>query len=657
MKAFSTFYAFIIAITTFTFSFSTQGLAQNYIVDSIAYQPYSFTAGRPILVRLDDSYSQALSIGFNFNFYGNTYSQLVVGSNGNLSFELSNAGGYDPWSFLNGCSVPGPNVPFNSIFPAYRDINNVTLGNITYQLIGTTPNRVFIVSYDSVPLFGSVGAGGNQCQDSSLSVFQVALYEGCNAIEVYIQHSPSDTGWNRGLGVVGIIDSTGTVGLAAPGRNGTAWTADNEAWRFSLVGSGACARSSAGLDQTLCINHEATMQAIGTGVWSASLSNPTAVVIDSPSSPATMVSGFSMAGSYALTWSTASDTSTIMVNVVSCSDSVWPGDADFNGLVDNDDLLPIGLGYDSTGPARVVQGTVWQADACTAWADSFYNYAPAVNFKYADCNGDGIIDQNDENAIIQNFSQLHNKSNGPAPSRSGIPTLYAVASLDTLHSGDTLNVDFVLGDNSPSVANFYGLAFTYNFDPLIVDSSFTSMSYGNTWIGGTTDKISLSKIFHNTGEIKTAVTRIDHTSRSGNGVIGSARFVINTQNLPHSGSQTYTNIGYISNIKAVDQMGSNIALNSGADTSQVKLTLTGINNLVTESIRILPNPAHSKVQISASHIITEISITNVIGQEVIEGSSTTNAVGIDISCFSGGVYFVSVKTENGIGISKLVVEK
>ncbi|TAF87430.1 MAG: hypothetical protein EAZ48_03590 [Flavobacteriia bacterium] len=42
----------------------------------------------------DDSWSGSVAIGFPFSFYGNTYSQCVIGSNGIVSFNLSNAGGY-----------------------------------------------------------------------------------------------------------------------------------------------------------------------------------------------------------------------------------------------------------------------------------------------------------------------------------------------------------------------------------------------------------------------------------------------------------------------------------------------------------------------------------------------------------------------------------
>jgi len=44
-----------------------------------------------------------------------------------------------------------------------------------------------------------------------------------------------------------------------------------------------------------------------------------------------------------------------------------------------------------------------------------------------------------------------------------------------------------------------------------MDSTYTSAAFGNSWLGNNTDKISISKVL-NDGQIKIALTRIDHTT-------------------------------------------------------------------------------------------------------------------------------------------------
>lgn len=340
---------------------------------------------------------------------------------------------------------------------------------------------------------------------------------------------------------------------------------------------------------------------------------------------------------------------------------VWPGDADANHVVDNADLLPIGLAYDSTGPVRAMQGIVWQGDIATNWSEYFSTYAPTVNFNHADCNGDGIINAADTMAIMANFSLTHAKT-GPMLSqwRSGIPAIKAVVTPDTAYNGDTLTVTFVLGDTNTTVNNFYGLAFTYNFDPRVMDSTYTpTMGFLPTsWIGTPSQKISINKIFGTTGQILAAVTRINHTPASGSGAIAKASFRITTDNISGKNYHYYTNIGSITDVTLIDQYGAPIPLNAGADTTTVGFYPNGIREITTETLRIQPNPAHDKVLVSAGNAIREISLTNIMGQQVMDNNTVNSkSVSIDISGLDGGVYIVQVRTEQGTGIAKLVVQK
>ena len=341
--------------------------------------------------------------------------------------------------------------------------------------------------------------------------------------------------------------------------------------------------------------------------------------------------------------------------------TVWPGDADANHIVDNTDLLTIGLAYDSIGPVRAMQGIVWQADQAINWNDSFSVYAPAVNFKHADCNGDGIINSADTVAIMANYSLTHAKT-GPmlSPWRNGIPAIKAVLTPDTAYNGDTLTVTFVLGDTNTTVNNLYGLAFRYNFDPLVVDSTFpTRMGFLPTsWMGTPSQKISINKIFPTTGQIQAAVTRINHTSASGHGAIATASFKITTDNISGKNYSYYTNKWSITDVIAIDQYGHPIQLNAGADSSTVGFYPTGIREVTTETLHIQPNPARDKVLISAGNVIKEISLSNIMGQQVMNGNTTNSrSVSIDVSGLESGVYVVQVKTDKGTGIAKLIIEK
>ncbi|MDP7568263.1 MAG: hypothetical protein QF383_07715, partial [Flavobacteriales bacterium] len=49
-------------------------------------------------MNVDDQHGAVLPIGFTFNFYGQPYTQLVISGNGYVTFDISQANNYSPWS-------------------------------------------------------------------------------------------------------------------------------------------------------------------------------------------------------------------------------------------------------------------------------------------------------------------------------------------------------------------------------------------------------------------------------------------------------------------------------------------------------------------------------------------------------------------------------
>ena len=198
----------------------------QYFVAPIPYLPYSYNTGTPLLVNLDDIWSPAIALPFSFNFYGTTYNSIVIGSNGVVSFNTNNANSYCPWSYTAICPnaniVSGSTGPY--IFCPFHDIDPAVSGGINYITYGTAPNRVFVVNFYSVAMFSCT---------TSLATQQLVLYEGSNAIDVYIENKPLCSSWNSGNATLGIQNAAGNNGLTPPGRNTGQWTATNEAWRFS----------------------------------------------------------------------------------------------------------------------------------------------------------------------------------------------------------------------------------------------------------------------------------------------------------------------------------------------------------------------------------------------------------------------------------------
>lgn len=210
-----------------TATFFQPGTTTSYTVASVPYasMPGPSTPWNNTFVNTDDIWSNVINLPFTFCYYGNSYTQLVVGANGVISFNTGYANQFCPWAFS--ASVPSANLPLNSIFGAYHDIDPSVCGNIRYAISGSYPCRTFIFDFNAVCHYSC---------NSKKTTQRIVLYETSNVIEVYVGSKPVCNGWNGGRAVIGIQNAAGNVGLVAPGRQTGSWTASNEAWRFTPAG-------------------------------------------------------------------------------------------------------------------------------------------------------------------------------------------------------------------------------------------------------------------------------------------------------------------------------------------------------------------------------------------------------------------------------------
>jgi hypothetical protein len=80
---------------------------------------------------------------------------------------------------------------------------------------------------------------------------------------------------------------------------------------------------------------------------------------------------------------------------------VFPGDANNDGCVNEQDILPLGIYWEMTGPPRYSVGLGWWLRPAHVWA--------ALLAAYADCDGSGIIDSADVCGITDNWGRLQSE--------------------------------------------------------------------------------------------------------------------------------------------------------------------------------------------------------------------------------------------------------
>jgi N-acetylneuraminic acid mutarotase len=143
------------------------------------------------------------TLPFNFNFYGTSYNVIHISTNGNLHFGAPN----DYWPGASGACLPSssPYVPQAMIAPLWYDFvvtNTDTLQVGVYtDITGIAPNRTYVVEWSNVWRYQ---------QPNVYTTFEALLQENG---QITFQYQSFNGGLTASDGVVGIQDSTGTIGL------------------------------------------------------------------------------------------------------------------------------------------------------------------------------------------------------------------------------------------------------------------------------------------------------------------------------------------------------------------------------------------------------------------------------------------------------------
>lgn len=218
--------------TDLTADFLNIGETNTYEIIPIPFDPPFLFNGlaNSLNPDIDDAWSVVEPLPFDFCYFTQPETQFQVGSNGVIRFDVDGSDTTNGWSFdENLPNNSNPTLGEANIFTPGHDIDPSvsSFEEIGYEVLGTAPNRVLVVSYYEVPLFSGT------CNDL-LATQMAVLYETTNIIDIYILNKPSCPTWNDGNAVIGIQNDEGTEAFVPPGRNtsDSPWTTEFEAWRF-----------------------------------------------------------------------------------------------------------------------------------------------------------------------------------------------------------------------------------------------------------------------------------------------------------------------------------------------------------------------------------------------------------------------------------------
>ncbi|MEL7534679.1 MAG: T9SS type A sorting domain-containing protein, partial [Bacteroidota bacterium] len=327
------------------------------------------------------------------------------------------------------------------------------------------------------------------------------------------------------------------------------------------------------------------------------------------------------------------------------TDSVWPGDTDYDGVANNVDLLPIGLAYGTVGLNRPNASLTWQGQPAPNW---FQSLAAGVNYKHIDTDGDGIIGDNDTLAISQNYGLTHLRTGEGGTG----PMIYLEFTEDTIFAGDTATLLIKLGMDTLPANNIYGIAFTVNYDSSLVDPNSLHIDYDQSWLGSFgSNMLKIDKNFPANEQLDMALTRIDQQNQSGFGELARIRLIM-VDDLTAKADLAEPLAMDISNIYAISADGSTVDLISQGDSVIVfqedTTSSTAIQPAWYQQVKLYPNPTEDHMQISLEGLTAQsLALYDLQGRLIQTEENSFRQKNVSLTNLPAGVYVLRLKTDKG----------
>jgi len=338
----------------------------------------------------------------------------------------------------------------------------------------------------------------------------------------------------------------------------------------------------------------------------------------------------------------------ILIYINGCGSNVWPGDANADLNCNMYDILPIGLAFDSSGTIRTGASLLWTPQPSLDWTQSLVG---GINYKYADCNGDGVVDWSDTTAIGMNYGLTHPLRLIRPNLIQDVSGIHLVLSDTVGTQGYAVSLAIELGELANPAIDVAGIAFRLNFDPGLFDATQSHFNFVSGQLG--IPNSNLLTFVHpewSSGFLDVAAVRIDHQQGNIDSIIANLRFVI-AANAP---DQQYTFT--VSDIVAVDVTGQTKTYGTNPATLDVQ-SATGINDLSNRLVSVFPNPARTTITFKSTEKIQMIHLLDAEGRIVLSTTGNKTDFQLNISSLSQGYYSAEIYSGNNIIRKKIFVQR
>lgn len=347
-------------------------------------------------------------------------------------------------------------------------------------------------------------------------------------------------------------------------------------------------------------------------------------------------------------------------------DCIWAGDTNFDGVVNLEDLLPIGLKMGDIGVAREAQAfNEWYGQDATDWSTS-----PDENVtKHIDTDGDRFISASDTNAIVDYYGRTHSMTNAKIPTHEYQIYLKGKSSV---RPGDMMELEVFIGNEDAPAVDLYGFTFNLPYNPKFFKPGTMEIEFlPNSWITYNSPTLDM-KNNNGNGLLATAFTRTNQEAITGFGKVAIMRGVVEDIIVGIRDEDGKLEIEFDDDLGAVASTGSgmsygvNVApftltidLNEEAEepkTSLIDQVLPERSPVSNGELLMYPNPAKDELNfyLNGGKNIERIQLFSLSGKLLMDsGRLNDRFAQMEVNRLVNGLYIAKIFSEEEV-ISKRV---
>ena len=307
------------------------------------------------------------------------------------------------------------------------------------------------------------------------------------------------------------------------------------------------------------------------------------------------------------------------------------------------------------------------------WAPNYgYDWASwvgPVNYKHLDCDGDGVIDETDLDAIYQNYTpdfnlELTSDDNSPPLSIAFDQSTFVID--ENTPDYVVVSASIYMGSEALPFIDLHGLAFNISYPyNLTKANSITTDIDPESFLGTPVSSINFSYDLYDEGigRYDGAISRRNGQGMSGFGKVAKVNFVVNSDIIDGlSVPETPFDI-FLEEVTMINAGGEIISFRLDNNQSTITFINSNVSNTIPvtpeQLVTIFPNPARNMLFINMEQVdIEQVDVLDAFGRVVWSRyeRNMPASLELNVSNFEPGLYLIRFASEGAFFTKKVIIE-